>query len=33
MSFIGNFACFSLHFCEEGFLLVRIGVRHGRSIS
>jgi hypothetical protein len=28
MSFIGNFACFSLHFCEEGFLLVRIGVGH-----
>ena len=33
MSFIGNFACFSLHFCEEGFLLVRIGVRHKGSIS
>ena len=33
MSFIGNFACFSLHFCEEGFLLVRIGIRHGMSIS
>jgi hypothetical protein len=32
MSFIGNFACFSLHFCEEGFLLVRIGIRHERSI-
>ena len=33
VGFIGNFACFSLHFCEEGFLLVRIGVRHKRSIS
>jgi hypothetical protein len=33
MSFIGNFACFSLHFCEEGFLLVRIGIRHEWSIS
>ena len=32
MSFIGNFACFSLHFCEEGFLLVRIGIRHPVSI-
>ena len=32
MSFVGNFACFSFHFCEEGFLLVRIGVRHERSI-
>lgn len=33
MSFIGNFACFSLHFGEEGFLLVRIGIRHKSSIS
>ena len=28
MSFIGNFACFSLHFREEGFLLIGIGVGH-----
>ena len=32
VGFIGNFACFSLHFCEEGFLLVRIGIRHDGSI-
>ena len=33
VGFIGNLACFSLHFCEEGFLLIRIGVRHRSSIS
>jgi hypothetical protein len=29
VGFVGNFACFSLHFGEEGFLLVRIGMGHG----
>ena len=28
VGFIGNLAGFSLHFCEEGFLLVGIGVGH-----
>jgi len=29
VGFIGNFACFSLHFGEKGFLLVGIGMGHG----
>jgi hypothetical protein len=28
VSFVGNLAGFSLHFGEEGFLLIGIGVRH-----
>jgi hypothetical protein len=28
VGFIGNLACFSLHFREKGFLLVGIGVGH-----
>ena len=29
VGFIGNFACFSLHFGEKGFLLVGVGMGHG----
>jgi hypothetical protein len=28
VGFIGNFACFPLHFREKGFLLVGIGMGH-----
>jgi hypothetical protein len=32
VGFIGNLAGFSLHFCEEGFLLVGVGVGHRGTI-
>lgn len=33
VGFIGNLAGFSLHFSEEGFLLIGVEVGHGGSIS